>query len=354
MSLAAAHLAKPVAIPASARRWPLAVAIGFAAVGLVAWWFILNGNRAESSGGSAAASALKLDDIPFNGTRAYGYLKQLCDLGPRRSGSPAMEAQQKLLAEHFKKLGGEVEFQRFRYRHPLDGSWVPMANILVRWNPKNPNRILLCGHYDTLPYPLRDPENPRGTFVGANDNASGIAILMEMAHDMPKLECAYGVDYLLLDGEEFLFKDTGRFFVGSEFFAREYAKEQAKRSPAYKYRWGVLLDMVGATKINFPQERNSLWWRDTRPLLTDIWATAARLGVREFVSEAGTEISDDHTMLHNLGHIPCIDIIDFDYPPWHTQGDTPDKCSPLSLAKVGWVLEEWLKTAKPVETKNER
>ena len=89
-----------------------------------------------------------------------------------------------------------------------------------------------------------------------------------------------------------------------------------------------------------------MWWRDTRPLVEDIWATAARLGVREFVAKSKYEMDDDHVMLHSVGHIPCIDVIDFDYPPWHTQRDTPEQCSPLSLAKVGWVIREWLETAK--------
>ncbi len=104
--------------------------------------------------------------------------------------------------------------------------------------------------------------------------------------------------------------------------------------------------MVGKADLQIGQEGNSLWWKDTRPLVMEIWATAARLGVREFVPKKLHEVEDDHLMLHNIGHISCIDLIDFDYPPWHTQGDTPDKCSALSLAKVGWVLEEWLKTAK--------
>ena len=303
-------------------------------------------DRGRDGNAVAAGSSLKLEDIPFNGARAYEYLKQLCAIGPRRSGSPGMAAQQKLLAEHFKKLGGQVEFQQFRVRDPRNDSWVPMANIIVRWNPRNPNRILLCGHYDTLPFPMHDPENPHGRFVGANDNGSGVAILMEMAHDMPKLKCKYGVDFVFLDGEEYIFTEQDRFFLGSEYFASEYAKEQAEKPVRYRYRWGVLLDMVGGTKLDLHEERNSLWWRDTRPLVGQIWATAARLGVREFIAKPRFEVSDDHIMLHNVGHIPCIDVINFDYPPWHTQGDTPDKCSPLSLAKVGWVIEEWLKGAK--------
>ncbi len=87
-------------------------------------------------------------------------------------------------------------------------------------------------------------------------------------------------------------------------------------------------------------------WSDTRPLVEQIWAVAERLGVREFVPILGDRVRDDHVPLHEVGKIPCIDVIDFDYPPWHTQGDVPSNCSALSLAKVGWVIREWLKGLK--------
>ena len=315
--------------------------VGLAAIGWVL--FLRGGCDGEAV---AAGPRLTLVDIPFDGANAYKYLKQLCDIGPRPSGSTGMAAQQKMLAEHFQKHGGRVEFQRFRARDPRDGRWVPMANVIVRWHPDSTDRILLCAHYDTLPFPMLDPRDPQGRFVGANDNASGVALLMELARGMAGLKCRYGVDFVLLDGEEYIFRQGDRMFLGSEYFAREYLQEQSRERPKYRYRWGVLLDMIGDADLRILQERNCLWWRDTRPLVADIWGTAARLGVSEFVARPMREVDflDDHIMLHNLGRIPCIDVIDFDYPPWHTRGDTPDKCSPLSLAKVGWVMSEWLKT----------
>ena len=318
------------------RKMLLLAGMAAIAIGLAAGAWVYFGNPGAND--APAVSTLKLSDIPFDGAQAYKYLKDLCAIGPRRSGSPGMIAQQKLLIDHFRKLGGQVEVQRFRIRHPLNASLVPMTNIMVRWNPKAADRILLCAHYDTLPYPLMDPVDPQGTFVGANDNASGVAILMQLAHDMPKLKSKYGVDFLMLDGEEFIFDQDGRFFLGSEYFARDYAKKRPH------YRAAVLLDMVGATNLRIPYDRSSFEWKDTRPIVEEIWATAARLGVREFVTRPMTDVNDDHIMLHEIGHIPCIDMIDFAYPPWHTRGDTPDKCSPLSLAKVGWVIREWLKS----------
>ncbi len=286
-----------------------------------------------------AVGSLTLDDIPFDGQRAYEYLKQLCAIGPRPSGSPGMAAQQKFLEEHFRRLGFTVEYQRFRVHHPLDGSEVAMANMIFRWHPERKQRILLCAHYDTLPFPLLDKDNPKGRFVGANDNASGVAVLMELARTIPQLTSRYGFDLVMLDGEEFVFHPDGRYFIGSEYFARQYAKQKE-----YQYRWGILLDMVGDKDLQLYQEGNSLRWKETRPLVEEIWSVAARLGVKEFIPQKKYDINDDHVMLYNLGGIPCINIIDFDYPPWHTQADTPEQCSPLSLAKVGWVVQRWLQS----------
>jgi glutaminyl-peptide cyclotransferase len=285
--------------------------------------------------------SLTLAEIPFNGAQTYQYLEQICALGPRVSGSPGMQAQQQLLVEHFQKLGAQVQFQKFRVRHPVDGSAVPMANLIVHWHPERKNRILLCAHYDTRPFPDRDPEDPRGKFVGANDGGSGAALLMELGRSMPKLKGKLGVDFVLFDGEELVFKDGDKYFLGSEYFAQEYVNQP----PGYRYRWGVLLDMVGDAKLQIYKETSSATWRDTKPLVTAIWDTAARLGVREFIPFKKFEIQDDHLALHNIAKIPTCDIIDFDYPPWHTRQDTADKCSALSLAKVGWVIQTWLTAA---------
>ena len=290
----------------------------------------------------ARSAVMRLEDIPFNGARAYEYLERLCEIGPRPSGSAGMKRQLDLLAEHFRELGGQVEFQRFEYEHPLDGSPVEIANLIVRWHPERTERILLCAHYDTLPYPMLDRMDPRGKFVGANDNASGVALLMELAHDVPELDCRYGIDFVLFDAEEFIFDHGGRFFVGSEHFARAYADDP----PPYRYRWGVLLDMVGDANLQLYQESFSMGWEDTRPLVEQIWSTAERLGVRDFIPRTKHEVLDDHTKLHDIAGIPCCDVIDFDYSPWHTRADTPARCSALSLAKVGWVIREWLVNLK--------
>lgn len=313
------------------------VVVVVASGGLFGFWALRDGGGAE--GPAETQSAFTLEQIPFDGAKAYEYLKQICALGPRPSGSPGMAAQQRMLVEHFQRRGARVELQRFQFPHPLEGRMMAMANLVVTWHPDRKERILLCTHYDTLPYPLMDRQNPKGVFIGANDGGSGTALLMALGERMATLETAYGVDFVLFDAEEFLFHPQGRYFLGSEFFSRQYVENP----PAHRYRQGVLLDMVGDADLQIYQERNSLSWPRTRALVEEIWKVAGALGVKEFVPRKKYEISDDHLALNNIAGIPTCDIIDFDYPPWHTQADTPDKCSSLSLAKVGWVIQEWLR-----------
>ncbi|MDG2380509.1 MAG: M28 family peptidase [Pirellulaceae bacterium] len=324
-----------------------AVLIGLAI--LIAIVVIPTNRPGEAEGAASQKSKLTLGDIPFDGQRSYEMLQRICGLGSRMSGSPGMLKQQELLRDHFQQQGGQVEFQRFSVRHPRNGSAVPMANLIVRWHPERKERILLCAHYDTRPFPDRDPDprKRRGLFVGANDGASGVALLAELGNLMPQLNSKYGVDFVLFDGEELVYEDDrDPYFLGSRYFSQDYVANP----PAHRYKAAVLLDMVADTDLQIYQERHSLRWRDSRPLVKDIWKKAAELGVVEFVPRRGYEIRDDHLMLHDIAKIPACDIIDFDYGRpgsrdsfWHTTEDTPDKCSALSLAKVGWVVSEWLK-----------
>jgi hypothetical protein len=320
--------------------WPSLVAgVGLVLLALGLW---NNGSLAWFQ--RPAESRHRLGDIPFNGERAYGYLKDICAIGPRVSGTPGMQKQQELLKAHFEKLGGRVTLQRFEARHPQDGTKVPMANLLVEWHPERKERILLCCHYDTRPFPDEDPVNPRGVFVGANDGASGAALLMELAHDMTTLKCRYGVDFVLFDGEELVYRQGDPYFLGSEEFARQYVASP----PGHKYKLGVLVDMIGDAQLQIYREVNSMRSLPGKRLVADIWGVAGSLGVKEFVNATKYEIRDDHLALNSIARIPTIDIIDFEYPTvrgpnyWHTTQDVPENCSALSLAKVGWVIRTWL------------
>lgn len=300
------------------------------------------------------ATELALAEIPFDGRQAYAYLQQICQIGPRPSGSAGMQRQQQLLIEHFTKLGARVRRQEFQIRHPENGSPVSMVNLVVEWHPDRMDRVLICAHYDTRPFPDSDRKHPRGVFIGANDGGSGVALLMELGKHMPNLASSLGVDFVLFDGEEFVFeekRDRDYFFIGSTFFARDYVGSP----PPYRYRSGVLLDMVADAHLELYQEKNSLW--HARQVVTEIWDTAGRLGVAEFIKKSRHEVRDDHIPLNEIAKIPTCDIIDFDYPRpgrisyWHTEADTADKCSAASLAKVGWVLLEWTRSMARTSTR---
>jgi hypothetical protein len=315
-----------------------------AALAAVATWN--NGSLAWQRQG--AASKLALDQIPFDGERAYGHLKALCAIGPRVSATEGMLRQQAYLKEHFAKLGGKVTLQGFAARHPETGNNVQLANMLVEWHPERTKRILLCAHYDTRPFPDQDDSNPKGIFLGANDGASGVAVLCELAEHMKGLKSQYGVDFVLFDGEELVYDgDRDPYFLGSEHFAREYKL----KPPPHKYAMAVLLDMVGDARLQIYREVGSMQTPQTRAIVNEIWSVARDLGVREFVFQTKYEIRDDHLALNNIAGIPAIDIIDFEYPTyrenyWHTTKDVPENCSALSLAKVGWVIKTWLEKTK--------
>jgi len=296
--------------------------------------------------GNAAPRGASYDEIPFNGERSYGHLKAICALGPRVSGTPAMTAQQKMITDHFTALGAKVIRQEFQVRHPETGEPVNMANLIVQWHADRRQRILLCAHYDTRPFPDRDTTNPRGVFLGANDGASGVALLMELGRSMPDLRSPYGVDFVFFDCEEFIFRENpDGYFIGSDYFAADYVKSP----PEHRYVAGVLLDMVADASLQLYWERNSLAYAPA--VCRDMWDVARSIGVKEFIHRPRHTVRDDHLGLNRVAKIPTIDIIDFDYPRpgknyWHTTADTPENCSADSLEKVGKVVHEWLRRLK--------
>ena len=296
---------------------------------------------------------MRAEDAPgrFSGRLAFEYLEKLCEMGPRYSGSPGMARQQQLLIQFFADAGAKAELQAFgdqvRKRNPVTGEPTPMANLIVTLHPEAKRRILFCAHFDTRPRPDRDPDpqlRAQGEFLGANDGASGVALLMELARHI-RHPGRLGVDLVFFDAEEFVWDERhDEYFLGSEHFARQYRDHP----PEHRYAFGVLVDMVGDKRLNLMQERYSISWEATRPLVQEIWATAARLRVREFINRPlPGPVLDDHIPLNRIAKIPVCDIIDFQYPNvrnsfWHTTADVPENCSAKSLEKVGWVLQTWL------------
>ena len=275
-------------------------------------------------------------NVQCNADRAFGYLEQICRIGPRISGSDGMLRQQQLIIEHFQKFGCEIRAQTFDAAHPLNGRPVRMTNLILSWNPRAKERVLLCCHYDTRPYPDRDFLRPRGTFIGANDGASGVALFMELAHHLRQIRPTYGVDLVFFDGEELVYSNRDKYFLGSEYFATWYRDHP----PEYRYVCGVLVDMIGGKRLRIYQERNSV--RLAGKVTQSVWNTAKQMRVKEFIHRVKHEVRDDHLPLNQIARIPTCDIIDFGYPAWHTTKDLPSACSGESLATVGNVLLQWL------------
>ncbi|MFU7562046.1 M28 family peptidase [Stieleria sp. JC731] len=281
----------------------------------------------------------------YDSDRAMGYLTKLCEFGPRPSGSEAMERQQRYLESFFLERGAKVTRQEFETRNPNDGSALTMTNLIASWHPERPIRFLFCAHYDTRPFPDRDRQNRKGTFIGANDGASGTAGLMELSNQLDDLPDDIGVDLVMFDGEEFVFAENrDRYFLGSTYYAQTYQDSP----PEVPFRSGVLFDMIGDKELKLYYELNSI--RFAKPVAQSFWQVARRLRVDAFVPKARHDLRDDHLPLNRIGKIPTIDVIDFDYPRpgigspsyWHTQQDVPDNCSGESIAAVVWVAHEWI------------
>jgi Peptidase family M28 len=322
---------------------------------LVGWWICMPyfGTHAEppgkSKGGFAADRAAPELPAPaaFDGSRAFDYLKQLCAIGPRISGSPGMKKMQELLEAHFKKLGAQVTWQRFTAKQTSQAKPVDLANVIVSWHPEQKRRVIICSHYDTRPKADQEPD-PRKwdePFVSANDGTAGAAWLMEMGHHIKGLPLQVGVDFVLFDGEEYVFDGprpippADQYFLGSAHFAADYQT----KPPGHKYVAAVLLDMAGGKNARFPIEQNSQILAG--PLTSEVWRLAEALGVREFRRELGPHVLDDHLALNRAG-IPAVDIIDFDYPHWHRLSDTPEQCSAETMSQVAKVLSVWLQRVR--------
>jgi peptidase M28-like protein len=283
--------------------------------------------------------------VPFDGKRAMKYLQAICDIGPRMSGTKGMQKQQELVKKHFEDLGFKVTYQSFKARQNSVKGELDFTNVIVSFQPDKKRRVILCSHYDTRPIADQepDPRDWRKPFVSANDGGSGVAMLMELAHHMKDLKTNVGVDFVLFDGEEYIWKTDGpnkdRYFIGSEHFAQTWRQTKNRCD----YSAAILLDMTAGKQIRFPVEVNS--YRRAPELCKEIWRIAKDQKADAFMWREGHEVQDDHLALQKV-LIPAIDIIDFDYPHWHRLSDTPDACSAASFEQVAGVLSVWLQRTK--------
>jgi glutaminyl-peptide cyclotransferase len=276
---------------------------------LVAGWYI------------ASFLSRKPAPVSFDSSHAYADVQTQVAFGPRIPGTDGHVQIREWMRAELESAGWMVEVQQTeRMGHPI-------YNIIAKRNAKPP-QIILGAHYDTRMFADNDPDTSKRNepVPGANDGASGVVILLELARSLPK--DTVPVWLVFFDTE-----DNGRiegwdWILGS----RAFAEEMTVRPQAV-----VIVDMIGDADLNIYLEKNS-----NVTIRTEIWSTAKKLGYgKQFINEEKYSMEDDHTPFLEAG-IPAVDLIDFDYPYWHTTQDTPDKVSAESLQAVGDTLWHWV------------
>jgi glutaminyl-peptide cyclotransferase len=256
----------------------------------------------------------------FSGEKAFAHVQTMVDLGPRPPGTEAIEKTRAYLIKQLEAAGWKVERQNFSDDTPRGKK--QFVNLIATFGSQAAPSFLVCSHFDTKTF-----DNAR--FVGANDGGSSTGVLLEVARVLAERpDLASKIELVFFDGEEAYeaFTETDGLY-GSRYFAKQLvAQDKAKL-----FRGGMLFDMVGdkSLTITLPP--------DSPPELAQaVFASAEALNVRKHFTYFDRDITDDHTPLNEAG-IPVIDLIDFDYPPWHTPDDAIDKLSPESLRITGAV-----------------
>lgn len=268
------------------------------------------------------AHSSSLSQPVFDGEDAYSYAERIQSFGPRIPGTESHRITSRWIAEELMACGWQVQEQVFNYRG------VELKNLLASQQQNMTHETILLGtHYDTRPQADRDDEHPFAPVPGANDGASGSAVLLELACSLSRAETRAPVTLAFFDGEDSGGIDGWDWIVGSSHFASHLdVLPQAV----------IVVDMVGDADLQIYYEKNS-----KQELMEEIWQMAKQLGYDSFIPQEKYAILDDHTPFLRLG-IPSVDIIDFDYPYWHTTDDTLDKMSAESLEQVGRTLQAWL------------
>jgi glutaminyl-peptide cyclotransferase len=286
----------------------------------------------------------------FSGESTLGYVKTQLDFGPRVPGMPGHRRTGDWIVAEMKKRSDSVVVQSFTHV-TAKGDTLPLRNILARINPAAQQRVLYVTHWDTRPTADEDPNlgNKRLPIPGANDGASGVALLMGIADALKKTAPIYGVDLLFVDGEDYGSFDgynadsaltkSWDVLIGSTYFANHLP------SSDYRPIFGVLFDMIGDKDLQIYQESNSV--SAAPEVVSRVWQTAADLGHSNyFISQNNQAVTDDHVPLLKRG-LRVIDVIDIDYCTQgtdcvgtprnlhHTMQDTFDKVSAKSLQIVG-------------------
>ena len=290
---------------------------------------------AEPSPASPPKEALPVPK--FDRDSAYAYVEQQVNFGPRVVNSDAHRLTKNWLVEKLEAFGAEVTEQDFEAK-AFDGTILSATNIIARYAPEETDRILLAAHWDTRPFADSDLEDdPNAIVNGADDGASGVGVLLEVARQLGRNKPNIGVDIVLLDAEDYGESgDSDSYALGAQYYARNLV------SP--KPRFGILLDMVGARDATFLVEGNSE--RYAPDVVRKVWRLADQMGYGNYyVDERGGGVIDDHYFINTIARIPTIDIINLKKdggqafaPHWHTGDDNLDVIDKRTLKAAGQVV----------------
>ena len=272
----------------------------------------------------------------FSGEAAFTHLVNQCDFGPRNPGSAGHKSALKYILEVMAPLADTVYTQSYTETMPRTNQKVGMNNVIARFNIRAKKQIMISAHWDTRPWgdrgiSLMERETP---ILGANDGASGVAVILELARILKKNSPALGVNLVLFDAEDYgTSGDSWSYCKGSQYFA--------KNLPIPFPDYAINLDMVGDANLNVYIERYS--YKQNPKLVMELWGKAEELNLTGFKKMAYYTIFDDHVPLYEIAGIPAVDIIDFDYPDektnyHHTHNDVVENCSPQSLWQVGTLM----------------
>jgi len=254
----------------------------------------------------------------FDSNKAWEHLRQLVAFGPRPAGSAAIEQSRTYIKNQLSAIGIAVTEQAWDDQTPTGR--VHMVNLIATIPGVSKNRLVIGGHYDTKKFPFR--------FVGANDGGSSAAFLIELARVLKSRRNALTIELLFLDGEEAVIDWAG---TDHTYGSRHYVAEAKRTGSLASLKAFVLVDMIGDRDLQIKRDLNSTTW------LTDIiWAAAQKQQLTSFRPER-VQIEDDHLPFMDAG-VPSVDVIDLEYPAWHTAADTLDAVSARSLQVVGDAL----------------
>lgn len=302
--------------------------------------------------GNTVDNSVPVCSVKFSADSAFAHVEAQCAFGPRVPNSTAIEQCGDYIETKFKSYGLTVENQRTTLT-AWDGTTLKCRNIIARFRPEATSRVIICSHYDSRPWADNDPDeaNRHKPVMAANDGASGVAVMLEMARLMKDVDPKVGVDFICFDAEDYgvpdwadeaaQAKSSDSWCMGSTYWAKNL-KEKGYA------RYGVLLDMVGGRGTTFSYEGFSM--QRAKDVVNRTWNAAARANAGHLFKRAnGSYITDDHVPMYQYGLVPTIDIIAFNdgsdgpFPAtWHTVNDTPENIDPAVLRGVGQTLLQLL------------